>query len=89
MVALDSAGLLKLLISSTQNFEYIYLSVSATRTLGASFAKRENKLCFPVLAIQSYWKVDGTVTVAANMAAKSRVVPEALGLPIVNDEMTR
>jgi hypothetical protein len=75
------------MLSSTQKSELKYLSAS-TRTLGASFAKRENKLCFPVLAIQSYWKVEGTVTVAANMAAKSRIAPEAFGLPIVLDEMT-
>ena len=38
--------------------------------------------CLPVLAIQSYWQVDGTVIIVENIDAKSRTATEALGRPI-------
>jgi len=56
--------------------------IASMRTLGASFDKRVKTPCFPVLAIQSCWQLDGTVIVVANIAAKSRTATEALGRPI-------
>ncbi len=55
---------------------------SSIRTFGASLDRRVNTPCFPVLAIQSYWRVEGTVTVVANVATKSRIALQALGRPI-------
>ena len=60
----------------------VYMRPASNRTLGASFDKRVKTPCFPVLAIQSYWQVDGTVIIVENIAAKSRTVTEALGRPI-------
>jgi hypothetical protein len=53
-------------------------------TLGASFDKRENTSCFPVFAVQSYWQAEESVILAANIPAKSRIMSEALGLPITS-----
>jgi hypothetical protein len=52
-------------------------------TFGASRDNKTNMVCFPVLATQSYREGELTVTLLANKAAKSRILPQALGRPIV------
>ena len=52
-------------------------------TFGASRDSKTNMVCCPVLATQSYREEEPTVTLLANEAAKSQMLPQALGRPIV------
>ena len=63
-------------------FEYRIRILIWLLTFGASRINRVNILNSPVLATQSYGRVEFAVTVFAKVAAKSRILSEAFGRPI-------